>query len=185
MVATVAMFGLRVAQTTRSITGLPFASIIVAVSTPVPAIGRVSAAGVTVTTNDPSVALIGASPASGDKTSEMVGFAPDRMLTVTDPRCVSTPPASKACIVILRPEPAGSVIVPEATPLAMGILNTSNEVMSGAVTSTTRLATAAADTSALTTRVARSAGGSVRSCGMHAPSASNAAKVAGKKVRPV
>ena len=121
------------------------ASTIVAVRVTVPAIARVSAAGATVTTNDPSVALIGVSPTRGASTNEMVAFVPARMATITDLRCVSTPPASKACIVIVRPEPAGRVIVPDATPLAMEMLNTRSVVMSGAVTSSTRLAVAAAD----------------------------------------
>ncbi len=179
------MPGLRVAHTTRSMMGLPSASTILALSAAVPPIAKVSAAGATVTTNEPRVALMGALPARGVSTSEIVGFVPDRIVAVVDPRCVSTPPASNACIVMVRFEPAGSVIVPDATPLAMGILNTSSVVMSGAVTSTTRLATVAADTSARTSSVTRSSGGSVRSRGTHAPTASRASRAAGSEARPV
>src|SRR5712691_11417219 len=82
VVATVAIPGLRVPQTTGSSTGLPLASTIDAVSTVVPAIGSVSATGATVTTTDPRVALIGASPASGMSTSEMIGFVPATIVTV-------------------------------------------------------------------------------------------------------
>ena len=57
--------------------------------------------------------------------------------------------------------------------------------MSGAVTSSTRLAVAAADTSARTSSVARSPGGSVRSRGTHAPTESRATRAAGREARPV
>src|SRR2546425_13077100 len=51
---------------------------------------------------------------------------------------------------ILRLEPAGMAIVPDATPPAIGILKIKAVGMSAAVTSATKVATAEADTSALT-----------------------------------
>src|SRR5439155_644828 len=50
---------------------------------------------------------------------------------------------------MVRLEPAGRAIVPDATPAAMGMLNTRGVGMSGAVTSATKVATADADKSAL------------------------------------
>src|SRR5438552_15479113 len=44
-------------------------------------------------------------------------------------------------MVIVRPEPARSVIAPDATPLTIGILNNGDVGRSGAVTSTTTVAT--------------------------------------------
>src|SRR5881394_828772 len=68
------------------------------------------------------------------------GFVPGTILTVVLPRCVSTELTSYAWIVIVRFDPAGIVIVPDATPLSTGILKTKGVVMSGAVTSTTTIA---------------------------------------------
>src|SRR5437867_6585329 len=53
-----------------------------------------------------------------------------------------------------RLEPAGTVILPEATPLVTGMLNTSVVGMSGAATLTTTVATDVPETSARMTRVA-------------------------------
>src|SRR5438094_4699626 len=76
------------------------------------------------------------------------------MFTVTDPWCVSTPPASKARIVMVRLEPDGMVTGPEATRSTTGMLNTSGVGMSAPVTSTTTVITAVAERSAWTRRLA-------------------------------
>src|SRR2546428_12357012 len=55
------------------------------------------------------------------------------------------------------------VIVPDARPATMGILNTRAVGMSGAVTSATKVATDAAETSARTMRVPRPGPGSTES----------------------
>src|SRR2546425_13157777 len=75
------------------------------------------------------------------------------MATVTAPLCVSTPPASYARMVMVRSEPAGSVMMPSATRSVTEILKTSLAAMSGAVTSTTTVATVVPERSALTSRV--------------------------------
>src|SRR5713226_3788585 len=49
-------------------------------------------------------------------------------------------------MVISRLEPAGNVIVPDATPFCTEMLNTRDGVMSVAATTTTTVATAVADT---------------------------------------
>src|SRR5436309_1482566 len=72
------------------------------------------------------------------------------MLTVVEPLWVRTPPASYACIVMVRLDPVGTVIVPEATWLVTGMLNTSGTVRSGAATSSTTVATAVEERSART-----------------------------------
>src|SRR5438128_8493790 len=76
------------------------------------------------------------------------------MFAVTDPWCVSTPPASKARIVMVRLEPDGMVTGPEATRSTTGMLNTSGVGMSAPVTSTTTVITAVAERSAWTRRLA-------------------------------
>src|SRR2546422_11768304 len=75
------------------------------------------------------------------------------MATVTAPLCVSTPPASYARMVMVRSEPAGSVMMPSATRSVTEILKTILAAMSGAVTSTTTVATVVPERSALTSRV--------------------------------
>src|SRR5947209_13178909 len=55
---------------------------------------------------------------------------------------------------MVRLEPAGTVIVPAATPLVMSMLNTSGVVISGAVTCTTTTATRVPETSARSARAA-------------------------------
>src|SRR5260370_25745691 len=55
---------------------------------------------------------------------------------------------------LLRLDPAGRTIVPDATPPATGILKINAVGMSGAVTSATRVATAAPDRSALSRSLA-------------------------------
>jgi hypothetical protein len=57
-----------------------------------------------------------------------------------DPRWVKIPAASYARTSIVRPEPAGTVIVPDAVPFASVKLNTRGEAMSLALTSTTTVA---------------------------------------------
>src|ERR1051325_3891520 len=76
------------------------------------------------------------------------------MFTVMDPWCVSTPPESKARIVMVRLEPDGMVTGPEATRSTIGMLNTSGVGMSAAVTSTTTVIAAVAERSARTRRLA-------------------------------
>src|SRR6266849_4373011 len=76
------------------------------------------------------------------------------MVIVIEPLWVSTPAASNARMVTVRLEPAGTVMVPRATPLTTGMLNTSAFGMSGAVTSTTTVATDVPETSARMLRVA-------------------------------
>src|SRR5438093_11061404 len=85
------------------------------------------------------------------------------MLIVADARCVSTPPASEARIVIVRPEPARSAMVPDATWLTIGILNNCDG-MSGAVTSTTTVATAVPVRSAVTMSFDSAGGPTAPSC---------------------
>ena len=58
---------------------------------------------------------------------------------------------------MVRLEPAGTVIVPAAIPLATGMLNINGVGMSGAVNWTTTVATSVPETSALTRRIACSA----------------------------
>src|SRR6266849_9910191 len=70
------------------------------------------------------------------------------MVIVIEPLWVSTPAASNARMLTVRFEPAGTVTVPRATPLTTGMLNTSAVGMSGAVTSTTTVATDVLETSA-------------------------------------
>src|SRR5437762_852209 len=55
---------------------------------------------------------------------------------------------------MVRLEPAGRAIVPDATPLATGILKIKAVGMSGAVTSATKVATAVPDRSALSKSLA-------------------------------
>ena len=62
---------------------------------------------------------------------------------------------------MVRLEPAGMVIVPVAVPATMPMLNTRAWAMSGAVTSTTRVATAVADTSAVSSSLASAGVGRV------------------------
>src|SRR6266516_1062769 len=151
--STVATPGSRVAQATTPVVRFPLESRIAAESCTVPAIDRLADGGVTVTMNDPSVALIGRSPVRGVSTIVKAELGPDRMVTVTDPLCVSTPPASKARSVIVRFEPAGTVMLPAALPLTMGMLNTSIAGMYGAVTSATMVATIVPERLALTPSV--------------------------------
>ena len=108
--------------------------------------------GVTLIVKLPRCASIGTSPVSGVSVRETVGLVPACTLTVAAPLWVSTPPASNARIVILRAVPAGIVMVPLATPSATTMLNTSGVEMSGAVTSTTTVATAVPTTFAVTAR---------------------------------
>ena len=56
-------------------------------------------------------------------------------------------------MVMVRPEPARSVIAPDASPLTIGILNNGDVGRSGAVTSTTTVATAVPETLARTRSV--------------------------------
>src|SRR5213592_222428 len=70
------------------------------------------------------------------------------MVRVIEPACVCTPLASKARIAIVRFEPAGTVMVPDATPLVTGMLKTRVVGISGALTSTTTAAIAVPETSA-------------------------------------
>src|SRR2546425_3130708 len=107
------------------------------------------------------------------------------MFTVADPVCVRTPPASKARIVKVRAEPAGSVTVPKATPPTTGMLNTSGGTMSAAVTSTTTVATDVPDTSARTSNMVSTGPGRapVGSRGRHEPSARTEASVAAIRTR--
>src|SRR2546428_4156802 len=58
---------------------------------------------------------------------------------VTEPLCVSTPPASYARMAMVRLEPDGMVMVPDARPPAMGMLNVSAVGMSAPVTSATKV----------------------------------------------
>src|SRR5213593_575376 len=73
---------------------------------------------------------------------------------------------------MVRPEPARRVMVPDATLLAIGILNTTGVGMSGAVTSTTTVATAVPERSACTISVVWAGGEPVGSCPTHEPRAS-------------
>src|SRR6185436_10326834 len=84
------------------------------------------------------------------------------MSSTVEPLCVRIPPASYARRATVRSEPAGTTIVPDATPAEMGILNNNAVGMSGAVTSATNVATAVADTSARTISVPSPTGGSIR-----------------------
>ena len=114
---------------------------------------------------------------------------PATMSLVTEPECVLMPDASKAFRVNVRSEPAGTVTVPVATPLTIGMLNANGVEMSGAVTTTTTVATGTVETSALTNRVAMSpsspGGGAITASGEHAPKSSTAAltNVIGMQVR--
>src|SRR5258705_4575743 len=105
--------------------------------------------GPTVTVKLPSVTVIGTSPTRGVNTIAMGGFVPGLILRVTDPVCVSTPPASYAWRVMVRLEPARTLMGPAATPLTVGMLNTNGVGMSDAVTSTTTTATVVPVSSAL------------------------------------
>ncbi len=75
-------------------------------------------------------------------------------------------------MVNVRPEPAGTVMEPEATAFAIGILNRSAGEMSGALTWTTMVAVPVAATSARTNSVASGCDPSpTGSCTTHAPRA--------------
>jgi hypothetical protein len=93
------------------------------------------------------------------------------------------PPASKARILMVRFEPAGSAMVPDATPLTTGMLNTNGVSMSDAVTSTTTVTAAVADTLAVTTRVARPPGGPVPSLAEHEASTIRDVRAAAMELR--
>ena len=138
---------------TVPVVGFPFHSVIEAVNCTVRPIASVSGDGVTVTTYRPNVTVMDTSSVSGVRTAEIVWLLPGATSSVTDPACVSIPPASKARIVMVRWEPAGNVMAPAATPSVTGRLNTSGVGISGAATFTTTVATAVPETSALMTSV--------------------------------